>query len=264
VVKGDELINYAIVAVAYPQVSDIKAYRHEAVKFYKEHLQGKKVRHEHLGEILFSRRGLDETLHNSNAEKLTLVPHLEAIITTGKSEGWKELSHPRNDGLVQFALISNMVNMGGQIKHVGVFVAKDRNGNIYYDLVIKKPNGLTQFKEGTRSVSDAIIPEGEYEVNIFIEENAEMAKVNDSLEHLEDKAGFIAFKGRMITKVGVFPYLGRSISPTLVPDQVYNVLRPAEELLSQETIESFQGVPLINDHTMIGPSLILFSLYQYF
>lgn len=55
-----------------------------------------------------------------------------------------------------------------------------------------------------------------------------------------------------MTKIGVFPYLGRQISPELEPDKIYNVLRPAEELTRPETLKSLELIPLINDHTMIG------------
>lgn len=55
-----------------------------------------------------------------------------------------------------------------------------------------------------------------------------------------------------MTKIGVFPYLGRQISPELEPDKIYQVLRPEEELTRPETLESLKLIPLINDHTMIG------------
>lgn len=55
-----------------------------------------------------------------------------------------------------------------------------------------------------------------------------------------------------MTKIGVFPYLGRQISPDLEPDRIYQVLRPEEELTKPETLKSLELIPLINDHTMIG------------
>ena len=55
-----------------------------------------------------------------------------------------------------------------------------------------------------------------------------------------------------ISRTGIFPYLGRQISPVLEPDRVYNVLRPEEELFSQATMDSFKLKPLVNDHCMLG------------
>ena len=67
-----------------------------------------------------------------------------------------------------------------------------------------------------------------------------------------DENGFWEIKSNPITKEGVFPYLGRSISPQLDPDRIYNVYRSFDELSSAETLKSFDGVPFINDHEMIG------------
>lgn len=55
-----------------------------------------------------------------------------------------------------------------------------------------------------------------------------------------------------MTKIGVFPYLGKQISAELEPDKIYQVLRPEEELTRPETLESLKLIPLINNHTMIG------------
>lgn len=59
-------------------------------------------------------------------------------------------------------------------------------------------------------------------------------------------------KDNPLSKVGVFPYLGRQISEDLEPDKIYQVLRPEEELNSQETLNSFKLVPIVDDHTMLG------------
>lgn len=70
----------------------------------------------------------------------------------------------------------------------------------------------------------------------------------------EDLNGFIEIKGNPLSKVGVFPYLGRQISESLIPDKIYNVFRPEEELSSQQCLDSFRLLPFTNDHAMLGPS----------
>lgn len=67
-----------------------------------------------------------------------------------------------------------------------------------------------------------------------------------------DLNGFWKIEDNPISKEGVFPYLGKQISPELEPDKIYMVYRPASELTSDETIESFNGVPFIDEHEMIG------------
>lgn len=69
-----------------------------------------------------------------------------------------------------------------------------------------------------------------------------------------DTNGWFEVKKNPISKSGVFPYLGKSIPITgLDPTKFYNVYRPAEELNSQETIDSFKLLPWVDDHAMIGP-----------
>lgn len=68
----------------------------------------------------------------------------------------------------------------------------------------------------------------------------------------QDINGYITIRKNPISKVGVFPYLGKNIDPALEPNKIYFVYRPAEELCKPETIESFKHIPIIEDHTMLG------------
>lgn len=67
-----------------------------------------------------------------------------------------------------------------------------------------------------------------------------------------DINGYVTYYDVPMTKVGVFPYLGRTISPELEPDRVYMVLRPEEELTKSETLKSLEKIPFVNEHTMLG------------
>lgn len=67
-----------------------------------------------------------------------------------------------------------------------------------------------------------------------------------------DHNDFWYIKDNPLSKVGVFPYLGKQISSELEPNKIYQVYRPAEELLSEETINSFKLLPIVDDHTMLG------------
>lgn len=66
-----------------------------------------------------------------------------------------------------------------------------------------------------------------------------------------DLNGYVEIKGNPISKVGVYPYLGSEIGAPEA-DRVYRVYRPAEELSSQETIDSFKLMPMIDEHSMLG------------
>lgn len=72
-----------------------------------------------------------------------------------------------------------------------------------------------------------------------------------------DINGFWEIKGNPLTKEGVFKYLGKQIDPGgkrwgLDQDRIYNVYRPASEISKKETLESFEGLPFINEHDMLG------------
>ena len=66
-----------------------------------------------------------------------------------------------------------------------------------------------------------------------------------------DLNGWITIKDNPILKAGIFPYLGSEIGQG-EPSRVYNVLRSEEELSKPETIKSFELVPLINEHFVLG------------
>lgn len=66
-----------------------------------------------------------------------------------------------------------------------------------------------------------------------------------------DINGWITIKDNPILKAGIFPYLGSEVGQG-EPSRVYNVLRSEEELSKPETIKSFELVPLINEHFVLG------------
>ncbi|CAJ48924.1 DUF2213 domain-containing protein [Bordetella avium] len=66
-----------------------------------------------------------------------------------------------------------------------------------------------------------------------------------------DINGFLLVRDNPISKVGVFPYLGREIGAP-DPDRIYQVYRPEEELSRPETIQSFNLLPFINEHEFLG------------
>ena len=66
-----------------------------------------------------------------------------------------------------------------------------------------------------------------------------------------DINGWITIKDNPILKAGIFPYLGSEIGQG-EPARVYKVLRSDEELSKLETIKSFELVPLINEHFVLG------------
>ena len=67
-----------------------------------------------------------------------------------------------------------------------------------------------------------------------------------------DTNGWYEIPANPLSRVGVFPYSGRQVGDTANPDKIYQILRPAEELGSQECIDSFKLVPWIDEHELLG------------
>ena len=66
-----------------------------------------------------------------------------------------------------------------------------------------------------------------------------------------DENGYLLVENNPLTKEGVFPYSGAQIGLD-PPDRIFKVYRPAEELQKAETLKSFELVPFINEHAMLG------------
>lgn len=68
-----------------------------------------------------------------------------------------------------------------------------------------------------------------------------------------DSNGWFSVARNPISRVGVFPYLGRSLGLTGEDaEKVFQVYRPAAEIGSDEAVASFRTLPIILDHTMLG------------
>jgi uncharacterized protein len=66
-----------------------------------------------------------------------------------------------------------------------------------------------------------------------------------------DINGWFEVRKNPLSKVGVFPYLGRQIGAP-DPTRLYMVLRPPEELGDPETVASFRLLPFVDEHAMLG------------
>jgi hypothetical protein len=66
-----------------------------------------------------------------------------------------------------------------------------------------------------------------------------------------DTNGWAEIRDNPISKVGVFPYLGKSIGAS-DPGRIYMVYRPEEELADPACIKSFRLLPWVDEHEMLG------------
>ena len=66
-----------------------------------------------------------------------------------------------------------------------------------------------------------------------------------------DENGFLVIKDNKIAKAGVFEYLGREISDSLIETEIYKVYRPWEEL--EKSAKDFEGMPVKFGHEWVQP-----------
>ena len=97
---------------------------------------------------------------------------------------------------------------------------------------------------------DPMFPKISKDAEKIAEEAEANASAMDKREY--DTNGWFEVKDNPLSMVGVFPYSGRSVSPDCDPNRIYMVYRPAEELASQECVDSFKLIPWIDNHVMLG------------
>ena len=67
-----------------------------------------------------------------------------------------------------------------------------------------------------------------------------------------DSNGYWLIKKNPISKVGVFPYLGKTIDDSCEPNKIYKVFRSPETLRQSVPTWDNPPKPFINDHEMLG------------
>ena len=139
---------------------DVRELRQKAVDYYKTRLQGKPVRRDDIGEVRFSRKGMEKTVSFSgDTDKLLVFPALRDIVGTGKLGAEEKPDHERKDGVVAFIPVTKEIMFKGKPREVEILLCKDRKGNVYYDLYLdrrrrkKSPAGGVETNQ--RSAGDA-------------------------------------------------------------------------------------------------------------
>lgn len=123
-----------------PDGADIKEYiaaaktYHDALKLEVEN--GKPVVQPQLDRpVRFSRKGWRKNQSTgADAEKWKLFPRLREIIETSTLKSTEAVNKPRKDDFVRFHWVENVVELDGTPRLVGVMLAEDADGNLFYNL----------------------------------------------------------------------------------------------------------------------------------
>ena len=175
-ITGNELGDYTNKAKEDFTDKDMKKLRDEAKDYFQKYYQKASSKalpsasyayREDVGEIQFTKRGIDETIAwSADPDKLLLIPFLKQIIETGKlgkSESGTHLRQRKGQAVlldVTFYPITKTVNFKGESRDVEVLIWQDKQGHFYYDLFLdgsrqkkKSPTSLLESK--SRHVGDS-------------------------------------------------------------------------------------------------------------
>ena len=107
---------------------------HDALKLESE--SGRPVIQPQLQRpVRFSRKGWRKNQSTgADADKWKLFPKLREIIETSTLKSTEEVNKPRRDGFVRFHWVENVVELDGSPRLVGVMLAEDTDGNLFYNI----------------------------------------------------------------------------------------------------------------------------------
>lgn len=132
VVRGDEL--------GVPEGAELKEYMaaarkfHDALKYESEH--GKPVMQPQLDRpVRFSRKGWSKNAHaGASPDKWKMFSRLREIIEQSTLVQSSGLTKPRKDGFTRFHWVESNVELDGVERRVGLMLAEDPKGNLFYNL----------------------------------------------------------------------------------------------------------------------------------
>ncbi len=168
-IKGDELGEY----------KDTKELRQKAVDYYKKNLAGTYVNHNKIGKIIFTLSGYKKPISfSADKRKLLLFPYLPEIIKNGVIDKEEKDNKGRAD--FSWVILKSKIKLGikeeeekgeGEKEEVvRVNIRKDDDGNLYYDHVINKNPSGSAYNVSQSQISNSIIKNDEYIVNLFIKD----------------------------------------------------------------------------------------------
>lgn len=107
---------------------------HDALKLESE--SGKPVIQPQLEKpVRFSRKGWRKNQSTgADADKWKLFPKLREIIETSTLKSTEAVNKPRKDCFVRFHWVENVVELDGSPRLVGVMLAEDKDGNLFYNI----------------------------------------------------------------------------------------------------------------------------------
>lgn len=229
--------------------------------------------------IVFTTNGAKETGRAITENKMLALPYIGEVYRTGKYIG----SSKDGDGhsaVMRFHYTRKTIEIQGkryQITLCSKEMAKSAGSDPFRHYLIDKADlaqdknlASKRFETGpeikiqasTLEANDHILASDSQESKgVFEFFDFEVEEVNNNNRSIAfdsvsmrsvDANGFLHVERSPLTRVQVAPYLGREISgwqaQGLEPEKIYHAYRPPEELASEETIKSINGIPIHLEH----------------
>ena len=70
---------------------------------------------------------------------------------------------------------------------------------------------------------------------------------NDFTKYIDEDTGFLHING-VVARTGLQPYMGAELGDMENPTVVFNVYRPREEVLKEESLSTYANAPITDDH----------------
>ena len=70
---------------------------------------------------------------------------------------------------------------------------------------------------------------------------------NDFTKYIDEDSGFLHING-VVARTGLQPYMGAELGNTEEPTAMFNVYRPREEVLKEESLSTYANAPITDDH----------------
>jgi len=70
---------------------------------------------------------------------------------------------------------------------------------------------------------------------------------NDFSKHIDEDSGFLHING-VVARTGLQPYMGAELGDMENPTNIFNVYRPRDEVLKEESLSTYSNAPITDDH----------------
>lgn len=224
----------------------VASLREAAMQHAETHLIGKSFKNEKTGaEIQIRRSGIKKSIAGKHSDSLRAMPALPQLLQKADYLG----SNPDTEGRRNIKAVhgyEGRVSLAGENRTMRIIVRETTEGHLHYDhyLELEKERPSVPEEGSHDGAQSHRVSGGPF---MILPDSDEDSK--EALDRREyDQNNWFEVLDNPLSKVGVYQYSEASIRKGGDRSKMVGVYRPAEELGSQECIDSFKLMPWTDDH----------------